>query len=133
MRSGLRTFAAAAAVIGAIASVVMLVYVGNRTASNRAQPVVMVLIAIWVLSPYVLLVAGNALSKSWSQLSHNILYWTMVAVAMTSLFAYIPAGMGPIRPKPAAPFVLTPPLQWILIVVALLVAARTGRRKSAAS
>jgi hypothetical protein len=133
MRSGLRTFAIAAAVIGAIASVAMLVYVGNRTESNRAQPVVMVLIAVWVLSPYVLLVAGNALSKSWSALSHTILYWTMVAVAMTSLFAYIPAGMGPVKPKPAAPFVATPPLQWILIAVALLVAARLSRRKSVAS
>ena len=122
-----------AAVVGAIASVAMLVYVGNRGGSNKAQPVVMILIAIWVLSPYVILVAGHARSGSWSDLSRVTLYWMMIVVAVISFIVYVPFGMGPIRPKPAAPFVGIPPLQWILIVAALLVAAGITRRKSVTS
>ena len=93
----------------------------------------MILMAIWVLSPYVMLFAGNALSKSWSDLSRATLYWMMIVVAVISLAVYIPFGTGPIRPKPAAPFVGIPPLQWILIIAALLIAAGMSRRKSVAS
>ena len=132
MRSGPRTAGLAAAVIGAIVSVAMLVHVGTRSGSNKAQPVVMILMAIWVSSPYVLLVAGKAFSKSWSDLSRATLYWMMIVVAVISLAVYIPFGTGPVGPKPAAPFVAIPPLQWILIVVALLIAAGTSRRKSVA-
>ena len=131
MRSGLRTAGIIATVIGAIASVAMLVYVGNRIGSNGVQPVVMILIGIWVLSPYVLLMAGNGLSKKWSDLSRTTLYWMMIVVAVISLVVYIPIGLGPIRSKPAAPFVGIPPLQWILIVAALFVAARISKRKMA--
>ena len=133
MKSGVRTAGLAAMIVGAIVSVAMLVHVGNRIESNKAQPVVMVLIAIWVLSPYVLLVAGSGLSRNWSELSRATLYWMMNVVAAISLVVYVPFAIGPIGPKPAAPFVGIPPLQWILIVVSLLIAARVGRRRSVSS
>lgn len=129
MRSRLRTAGLAATVLGAIASVALLVYVGNRGGSNKAQPVVMVLIATWVLSPYVILFAADALAKTWSDMTRSTLYGMMILVTVISLAVYISAATGPIKPKPAAPFVATPVLSWVLILIALSLASFIARRR----
>jgi len=109
-----------AMVIGAIASVALLFHVGMHGGSNRSQPVVMVLIGIWVLSPFVLLFAANAIAPS------RALYVVMIVIAVLSIAVYLWAATGPGRPKPAAPFVGIPPLSWLLIAVAFV----AGRRRA---
>jgi len=124
-RSGL-----ASIVIGAIGSVASLAYVGTRNGSNAAQPLVMILIAIWVLSPFVILFALQRLSASWSPAARTTLYSMMLIVTVISLLVYLPAAAGPVRPKPAAPFVTVPPLSWLLIAISLAVAVVLGRRQA---
>lgn len=123
-RSGL-----ASNVIGAIVSVAALAYVGMRSGSNGAQPVVMILIAMWVLSPFVILFALHRISPGWSATTRTTLYSLMLVVAVISLVVYLSATGGPVRPKPAAPFVAVPPVEWALITISLVMGAFAGRRK----
>ena len=122
-RSGL-----ASNVIGAIVSVAALAYVGMRSGSNGAQPVVMILIAIWVLSPFVILFALHRISSSWSSTTRAALYSMMLVVSVISMVVYLYAAVGPVRPKPAAPFVAVHPVAWALITISLVIAAFAGRR-----
>lgn len=115
--------------IGAIVSVAALIYVGTRSGSNAAQPVVMVLIAIWVISPFVILFALHKVSASWSSATRSALYVMMLIISVLSLVVYLAAAAGPARPKPAAPFVALPPVAWVIIAIALLVAAFVSRSK----
>ncbi len=115
-------------VIGAIISTASLVYVGTRLGSNAAQPVVMILIGMWVLSPFVLLFVLHRISPGWSSVTRTTLYYLMLAVTAISLIIYLSAAAGPVKPKPAAPFVATPPAAWILITISLAVAALLSRR-----
>jgi len=130
MRSSLRTAGLAATLIGAIASVALLVYVGNRRGSNEAQPIVMALIGIWVVSPFVILLAASALSKGWSPLTRTTLYITMIVITVLSMIVYTLAATGPIRAKPAAPFVGIPPVSWVLIAASLAIAALVSRKRN---
>lgn len=123
-RSGL-----ASIVIGAIVSVVSLAVVGTRSGSNAAQPVVMILIAIWVLSPFVILFALHRISAGWSMTTRTTLYSMMLLVTAVSLIVYLSAVARADGPKPAAPFVAVPPVCWLLIAISLGVAAVMGRRK----
>ena len=123
-RSGL-----ASNVIGAIVSVASLVYVGTRFGSNKAQPVVMILIGIWVLSPFVVLFALHRISSGWSSSTRVTLYGLMLTVTAISLIVYLSAAAGPVKSKPAAPFVAVPPAAWVLIAISLAIAAIAGRRK----
>lgn len=116
-------------VIGAIVSVAALAYVGTRSGSNGAQPVVMILIAIWVLSPCIVLFALHRISSRWSATTRTTLYSMMLVVAVLSLVVYLSAAGGPVRAKPAAPFVAIPPVEWALIAISLVIAAFAGRRK----
>ncbi len=129
MRSRMRTVGLGSIVIGAIASVALLLYVGSRGGSNKTQPVVMVMIAIWVLSPYVILFALDALSESWSDMTRSTIYGMMIFITVISLAAYIFAATGPLKPKPAAPFVAIPPLSWLLIAIAIAFASFISRRR----
>ena len=119
----------AATVIGAIGSVALLFYAGTRGGSNKTQPVVMILIAIWVLSPFVILLAADALSKSWSDVTRSALYAMMIVIPVISLIVYVLMATGPVRPKAAAPFVATPPVSWLLILIALSIGSLLGRRR----
>ena len=113
----------AASVTGALVSVALLCYVGMRSGSNSAQPVVMILIGIWVLSPFVILWALNAVAPG------RVVYMMMIVIALMSVIVYVWAATGPSRPKPAAPFVGLPPFSWILITVSLVVARLGGKRR----
>jgi uncharacterized membrane protein len=115
--------------IGAIVSVASLGYVGARFGSNAAQPVVMILIAIWVISPFVILFALHRLSASWSSAARTTLYSLMLIVTVISLAVYLSQAAGPVKPKPAAPFVALPPAAWLLIAISLGVGAVMGRRR----
>ena len=108
----------AATASGAVGSVALLCYVGMRSGSNSAQPVVMILIGIWVLSPFVILWALNAFAPS------RLLHAMMIVIAGASIAVYAWAAAGPGRPKPAAPFVGMPPVSWLLIAVAFVAGKR---------
>jgi hypothetical protein len=126
----LRTLGLAATVIGVLVSVALLVYVGSRAGSNKTQPVVMLLIAIWVVSPWVILLALDAISKSWSDMTRSTIYGMMIFTTVISLAVYLYSAMGPVKPKAAAPFVAIPPLCWLLSAIAIAFASFIARRRT---
>jgi hypothetical protein len=89
----------------------------------------MVLIAIWVVSPFVLLFVLHRLSANWAERTRAVLYGMMPIIAALSLIVYLVAAAGPVRPKPAAPFVGLPPVLWLLIALTLTLTALVSRSK----
>src|SRR3989442_5306476 len=122
----LRAAAAIAVAAGAAGSVGLLLHAGQRIDSPR---LLMGLFAIWVLSPFVILVVGCLVSKRWSVLTRATLYGVMLVVTVASLAIYGVVALGPSRPKAAA-FVLVPPVSCLLMAIAVPTAAFISRRLS---
>jgi len=86
--------------------------------------------AIWVLSPFIALVLANVVSKRWSSLTRATLYGVMLAVTLGSLAIYGDDATGHRRPQAAFVFVLVPPASWLLIAIAVPIAAFISGRLS---
>lgn len=122
----LRTVALIAVVAGAAGSVGLMLRVGHRNPSS----VLMVLFAIWVLSPFMALGLTDVISKPWSSLTRATLYGLMLIVTLGSLLIYGNVAFGPPRSKPASVFLLVPLASWLLLVSVLAVAASVSRSLS---
>jgi len=116
----LRALALLATFVASVASVAFLLFEGRRNPS--------VLLAIgfsfWVLSPYVLTLAGHILSRRWPRAPHDLISAAMLLVALASLAVYVIDFFLP-RQKGAFVFVLVPPICWLVIAgVGAIVAMR---------
>jgi hypothetical protein len=114
----LRVAALVAVAAGAAGSLGFMLMAGRPPLFLR------VLFAIWVLSPFAALVAAHAASARWSRRTRTTLYSLMLAIALVSLGIYGTVALGPPRPQEAFVFVVVPPASWLLIAVALPLAAR---------
>lgn len=123
-RSG-RTFGLIVLLVGAVGSVGLLLYAGR----SSPQRLVIALIAIWVLSPFVVLAWANLISKNWSGPARAALRWLTLIVPLGSLAIYGYDALRPPRAKPAALFVAVPPVSWLLIAVVISIAAISARRQ----
>jgi hypothetical protein len=127
----LRAAALIAVVVGAASSAGLLLRAGQRT-----PRLLLVLMAIWVLSPFIALVLANVVSKRWSSLTRVTLYGVMLAVTLGSLAIYGDDAMGRRRAQAAFVFVLVPTASWLLIAIAVPIAAfisgRLPRRRDSA-
>jgi hypothetical protein len=103
-----------------------------RTSPNM-PPLLVVLIGLWVVSPFVLLALGDGLAKRWPQLSRSTIYVLALVLTLGSLAVYQAVAFGPPRPKPAFFFVLIPPISWLVIATGLATAALVSRKRSARS
>ena len=115
-----------AVVAGAAGSIGLLLQAGQRVGSPR---LLLGLFAIWVLSPFVVLVAAYVVSKRWSVLTRATLYGVMLVVTVASLVIYGETALGPPRPKTAV-FVVVPPASWLLMAIVVPTAAFISRRWS---
>jgi hypothetical protein len=107
----MRVAAQIALIAGAVGSLVFMLSVGSRA------PVFLILMfAVWVLSPFVALLVLSA--RSWVSPS------VMLLVPLVSLLIYGLVALRLSLPKPAAPFLLVPLGSWILIGIMM----RAGRR-----
>ena len=111
---------------GAMGSVALMLVVGRRNSSR----LLLVVFAVWVLSPFAVLAAANMVSKTWSALSRTTLYGVMLVLTPGSLAVYGNIAFGHPRPQPAFAFVIVPPASFLLIAVALSIAAWTSGRRS---
>jgi hypothetical protein len=102
---------------GGVGSVGLVFYYGQRNPSR----LLIVLFALWVLSPFVALLAVDARSTGWPARSRALLYGLMLVIAVGSLATYANVTLGPSRPQGAFAFVVVPPLSWLLGGVALAV------------
>lgn len=96
---------------GAAGAVGFTLYTGRHNASA----LLMAIFAVWVLSPFFALLVMNIFSKDWPAL-----YLLTMLITVGTLAIYGEVAFGPPRPKPAAVFVIVPPVSWLLIGAAAL-------------
>jgi hypothetical protein len=123
----LRIAALVLVVVSAILSFGFMLHVGGYRLS-----ILMLLFAVWDLSPFVGLFVAGLLSKRWPILTRAALYAVMLIVAGDSVVIY---GRVVLKhpAQPAFAFLMVPLASWVLLIVALLVAhvvstKRTGHQ-----
>src|SRR5437762_704930 len=97
----LRGAALIAVLIGAAGSVGFMLYAGRHNKSN----LLLVLFAIWVLSPFVAFLFATVVSKGWPVLTRVTLYSLMLVVSLGCLALYGYVALGPPRAQTAFVFV----------------------------
>jgi hypothetical protein len=115
-----------AVLVGAVGSVGLMLHAGR----NNPSRLLLVLFALWVLSPFIALVFANVVSKRWSVLTRATLYTVMLVLAVGSLVIYGDVALDPPRPKTAFVFVVVPPASWLVIGIVLPIAALISGRPS---
>lgn len=100
-----------------------------RLVQLNTSIVVLVLMVIWVLSPYLAL-AGVAW-KRLGAMSRTAFESVIVIISVGSLALYVGDALRAHRERPVAIFVIVPPVAWaaVVIAVALAILRRMGRRK----
>jgi hypothetical protein len=119
-----------AALIAVLAGAVGSVGLMHHAGRNNPSRLLLVLFALWVLSPFLALALANMVSKRWSVLTRATLYTVMLVLAVSSLVIYGVVALGPPRQKTAFVFVVVPPASWLLIGIVLPIAALVSRRPS---
>jgi hypothetical protein len=122
----LRAAALIAVLAGAAGSFGLMLHAGRRNDSR----ILLVLFTIWVLSPFVALVLADVVSKGWSVLTRATLHSVMLVLTLGSLAIYGDVALGPPRAKTAFVFVVVPPASWLLIAIAVPIAALMSCRLS---
>lgn len=120
----LRNAALAGVVAGATGSIAFMLRVGQQNKSS----LLMVMFTVWVLAPFVALVWAHGRSKRWAVLTRATLYVVILIVALASLAIYGTVALGPPRPQPASFFLVVPAASWVLMAVAVSIAAWMSRR-----
>lgn len=122
----LRTAALAAVLAGAGGSLGLMLRAGRRNHSR----ILIALMACWALSPFMALVWASLVSKPWSALTRATLYTVMLVLTLGSLAIYGLDALRPPRPQAAFVFVVVPPASWLLITIAIPIAALTPGKLS---
>lgn len=122
---GLRAAALIAVLAGAVGSVGFLLRGTNRNPSQ----LLVVLLAIWVVSPFVVLLWASIVSKRWLVLTRVTLYGVMLVVTFSSLAIYEADALWPRTSQAAFVFIIVPPASWLFsAIVVPIVAFISGRR-----
>ncbi len=128
----LRAAALIAVLAGAGGSAGLMLRAGRRNDSR----ILMVLMAIWVLSPFMALAWANLVSKRWPVLTRVTLYSVTLVLTLASLAVYGVDALRPPRAQAAFVFVVVPPASWLLIAIvvpiAALISGRLSRRSDGA-
>jgi hypothetical protein len=122
----LRGAALIAVLAGAAGSVALMLRAGHRNPSR----LLIVLFALWVLSPFMALLLANVVSKSWSVLTRVTLYVMMLVVPLGSFAIYGALAFGLLRAKIGFVFLVVPAASWLLIGVVIPLAAMMSGRAS---
>jgi hypothetical protein len=120
----LRAAALIAVLAGAVGSVGLMLHAGHPPLFLR------VLFAIWVLSPFTVLILAEMASKRWSVLTRAALHGLMLVVTLGTLAIYGVVSLGPPRAQTAFVFVVVPPASWLLTAIVLPIAALISGKRS---
>ena len=120
----LRGVALIAVVVGAAGSVGLMLRAGHPPFF------LLILFTGWVLSPFVALVLADIASKRWSILTRSTLYGVMLILTLGSLAFYGDIVLMPPGSKPAFVFLVVPFGSWLLLTIAVPIAAFVSRRLS---
>jgi hypothetical protein len=122
----LHRVALAAVVVGAGGSLGLTLWVGRRNPSR----LLIVLFAIWVLSPFMALLWANIVSKRWPVITRVTLHIVILVVTLSSLALYGDVVLRPPRSTPASRFLLVPLGSWLLMAIVVPIAALISGRPS---
>ena len=125
----LRVAALIALAAGAVGSVGLMLYTGRRNSSR----LLLVLFALWVLSPFMALVWANLVSMRWTDRTRATLHGLMLVLTVGTLAIYGAVAFGPPRAQAAFVFVVVPPASWLLIAIVVATARRISGRLSSRS
>lgn len=123
--SFLRTIALIVMLVGAVGSLGIMFYTGR----NNKSVLLLLLFAIWVLSPFIALLVANMISKRWPVFTRAILYWLMLFLTIGSLVSYS-GVLSPPGTKPAFVFLVFPLISWLIMVIIIPIATSLSRRLS---
>jgi predicted dienelactone hydrolase len=117
----LRIMIPVAVVAGAVGSV------GLMRRSGEFQGSVFVPFAVWVLSPFVILILANMVSKRWSVLTRTTLHCAMLILTAVSLAIYGHVVLMPPDLRTATPFLVVPlGSLWLLMIIIPIAALKSG-------
>ena len=119
----LHAAALAAVVAAAGGSVGLMLWVGRHNPSS----VLLLLFALWVVSPFMGLQLADMFSKRWSVTTQATLHSVTLALALGSLAVYWYVALRPPTPTPAFVFLVVPPASWLFMATAVAAAARISR------
>ena len=100
---------------GGLGSLVLTIQAGR----NNKSIVLVLLFAIWVLSPFAGLLVANLTSKLWQRTPRITLYYLTVFLTLGSLVCYS-GVLNPLKMKNAAIFLIVPLLSWMVMLVTYL-------------
>ena len=115
-----------AVLAGAAGSLGLMFYAGRRQNSR----ILLLLFAIWVLSPFIALLWANVVSKRWSILTRATLYSVMLVLTLGSLAIYGAVAFGYATAKVGFVFLVVPLSSWLLIAIGVSIAALISSRVS---
>jgi len=121
----LRAAALIALAGGAAGSVGFFLRAGQQT----PRPL-LVMMFIWVISPYLALVWAHVASRRWSAPARAALHVVMLVVALGSLAVYAGDAAWPRKAQPAFFYVAVPPACWLLGAIVVPLAAMMARRRA---
>jgi hypothetical protein len=88
-----------------------------------------VLLAMWVVAPFVALLWARSASKQWMALTRLTLYGVMLLVSLSTLTIYVADALWPRASQGAFVFIAVPPAALLLSASAVSIAAFISRRR----
>lgn len=110
-------------VAGAAGSLGLMFRAGRRQNSK----ILLLLFAIWVLSPFIALVGANVVSKRWSILTRATFDSVMLLITLGTLAIYSDVAFGHATAKVGFVFLVVPLASWLLIGIVPVAAFLFGR------
>ena len=92
-------------------------------ASAHRPPVLIVLFIVWMVSPFVVLGLADRFSKRWAASGRTTLQVVMLVVALGALAIYGAEAVKHRWGKPAFVYVVVPLVSWLLMAIAIPIAA----------
>ncbi len=114
-----------AVVVGAFGSLALMLRAGRNT-----PRVLLVLFAIWILSPYVGLAWANMVSLRWAVVTRATLHVVTLVIALGAPAIYAAAILLSQGPPRGNFFVLVPPVSVLLMMTVVPTASLISRRSS---
>jgi hypothetical protein len=119
--SPLRGAAVLAVLAASLQAVASMLWVGLQKQPNFS---LLILMAIWVLCPFVLLLTTDYASNHWLRQSRLVLHKSMLTVSAVSIAAFALGAAWQPRGRGAAPFVAIPILLWFLMAIVAIILRR---------
>ena len=113
-----------AAFLGAVGSLTLTFLAGQHQRSK----ILLLLFAVWVLSPFVVVVFALRTSKRWAIISQASLYTMTLALTVCSLTIYGAVTLGYVRAKIGFVFLAMPLVSWLVMAIVFAAAVLLSRK-----